>query len=761
VAYQLAQMEITAHLDYAEAITCQIDVPISLLEPLRGAAFSPRIKMAEPSLKKAEFLPLVWLGVQFERDYTTSPSKMEPLDPFSETEPTRRHRDGYDVLPSQPRSNPRPPTENVGRDLPRYEPIQELGKGAHGRSLADAGHLPAPQGRQQTIAAPAQQSPKSRPSFLSEAPNHGTLGAPWRGCRFYTLEIDSEGRLSYAMKVVQGNTLKEEIGELKDAQLANPNRKTWQRELFRLLEIFLKVCDALDYAHSKGIIHRDLKPANIMIGPFREVYIVDWGIAQVWNRPGVENEEPSKVIAGTPRYLSPEQARCRPLKPASDQFTMGLILQEILTLAPAFKASSMPEMLKKILTGNRAPCDQALEMHPIPADLQAVVSKATALKADQRYASVADMAADLRRYLQDVETTVKPDNLQRRALRWIRRNPQRALLGSMLVLVACILAVAGSLYIWQQTQVQTQRRKAVLEDLQRKLTMTGQQLDIYLSGFEAQLEYLTGAAAESFQRGEALPGEMFTSQRLPQTSLLPSPEETAAGGPLYWHQLVWLNPAPAYSRLLSMLPIFQRVFAVSADPQGNSLDWLQSKEHASPLGWASIDFQDGPQLLYPGSPQASGVAARLNHPISALKPTGAPPPIRETRPVWLGPVQLGATPYFLVQAPIFNDQSKQLGLGSLCLRQPSLEKELKKAPLNEGLLSLLVSDAQGKILFSRDQNQNETWPEALLKDLKSGKSGIYESAEGLYVYQSLSTANWRLIARIDFQTLLSQKVAPR
>jgi len=688
---------------------------------------------------------------------------MEPLDPFPETEPHEATEIGT-MFAVSATVKPQTPTENVGRDLPRYEPIQELGKGAMGEVwLMRDIYLRRKVASKQLL--PQLNSPEVQAQFLSEAQITARLEHPGV-VPVYTLEIDSEGRLSYAMKVVQGNTLKEEIGELKDAQLANPNRKTWQRELFRLLEIFLKVCDALDYAHSKGIIHRDLKPANIMIGPFREVYIVDWGIAQVWNRPGIENEEPSKVIAGTPRYLSPEQARCRHLKPASDQFTMGLILQEILTLAPAFKASSMPEMLKKILTGDRAPCDQALELHPIPTDLQAIVSKATALKADQRYASVADLATDLRRYLQDVETTVKPDNLQRRALRWIRRNPQRALLGSMLVLVACILAVAGSLYIWQQTQVQTQRRKAVLEDLQRKLTMTGQQLDIYLSSFEAQLEYLTGAAAESFQRGEDLPGEMFTPQSLPQTSVQATKAEIAAGGPFDWYQPVWFKPSPAHSRLRSMLPIFQRVFAVSADPQGNSLDWLQSQAHASPLGWASIAFHQGPQLIYPGSPQAETVAARLNRDFTAQQITAAQPPTRETRPIWLGPehlgsTHLGTTPYFIVQAPIFNDQSQALGLGSLCLRQPSLEKELKKAPLNEGLLSLLVSDAQGKILFSRDQSQKETWPEALLKDLKSGKSGIYESAEGLYVYQSLSTANWRLIARIDFQTLLNQKVAPK
>jgi len=677
---------------------------------------------------------------------------MEPLDPFQDTE-THDATEIGTMFAVSATVKPQTPTENVGRDLPRYEPIQELGKGAMGEVwLMRDIYLRRKVASKQLL--PQLNSPEVQAQFLSEAQITARLEHPGV-VPVYTLEIDDEGRLSYAMKVVQGNTLKEEIGELKAAQQANPNRKAWQNELFRLLEIFLKVCDALDYAHSKGIIHRDLKPANIMIGPFREVYIVDWGIAQVWNRPEVETEEPSKVIAGTPRYLSPEQARCRHLKPASDQFTMGLILQEILTLAPAFQASSMPEMLKKILTGNRAPCDQALGLHPIPTDLQAIVSKATALKADQRYGSVAEMAADLRRYLQDVETTVKPDNLPRRALRWVRRNPERALLGSMLVLIVCILAVAGSLYIWQQTQVQTQRRKAVLEDLQRKLTMTGQQLDTYLSGFEAQLEYLTGAAAESYQRGEALPGEMFTPQRLPLTDQQPSAAEKAAGGPFYWSQVVWFSPHPSFSRLQSLIPIFQRIFAVSADPKGKPTDWLQSPDHASPLAWASIAFQDGPQLIYPGSPQAETIAALLKK--NGLVPTGAS---LETRPLWLGPERFKTTPYFRVQTPIFNDQLKPLGQSSLFVHQSSLEKELKNAALNEGLLSLQVTDAQGNPLFSRDQSPNETWPEALLRDLKSGKSGIYESAEGLYVYQSLSTAHWRLIARIDFQTLLNQKGAP-
>lgn len=677
---------------------------------------------------------------------------MEPLYPFTEAEPSDATEIGT-MFAVSATVKAQSPTENVGKDLPRYEPIQELGKGAMGEVwLMRDIYLRRKVASKQLL--PQLNSPEVQAQFLSEAQITARLEHPGV-VPVYTLEIDSEGRLSYAMKVVQGNTLKEEIAELKAAQQASPNRKAWQNELFRLLEIFLKVCDALDYAHSKGIIHRDLKPANIMIGPFREVYIVDWGIAQVWNRPGIENEAPSKVIAGTPRYLSPEQARCRHLTPHSDQFTMGLILQEILTLAPAFQAGSMPEMLKKILTGNRAPCDRALGLHPIAPDLQAIVSKATALKAEQRYASVADMASDLRRYLQDVETTVKPDNLPRKALRWVRRHPERALLGSMLVLIACILAVAGSLYIWQQTQVQTQRRKAVLEDLQRKLTMTGQELDIYLGSFEAQLEYLTGAAAESYLRGEAMPGPMFAPDSLPQLHTAPS-EEKAAGGPFDWNHPVWFPPSPPHSRLHSLLPIFQRVFAVSADPQGIPAEWLKSEHHHSPLAWASLSFDAGPLLIYPGSPQADTVAKRLN----ALPPLPNPIGGQETRPVWLAPQGEAQNRFFIVQAPIFNDQMKRLGQSHLFVKQPSLEKQLKNAPLNEGLLALHVSDAQGRILFSRNAHTQTAWPQALLKDLQTGKSGLYESAEGLYVYQALSTANWRLIAQIDFKTLLRQKGAP-
>jgi len=653
------------------------------------------------------------------------------------------------VVKSEPQATP----EEAGAELPRYEPIQELGRGAMGEVwLMRDIYLRRKVASKQLL--PQMTTPEVQDQFLSEAQITARLEHPGV-IPVYTLEIDAEQRMSYAMKVVQGKTLKEEILALKQAQEKNPNLKEWRNELYRLLEIFLKVCDAMDYAHSKGIIHRDLKPANIMIGPFREVYVLDWGIAKVWNTPEEESEtSQNKVIAGTPRYLSPEQARCRKLDPKSDQYTLGLILQEILTLTPAFQAKSMPEMLKKILTGNRASCSQALGLHSIPADLQAIVARSVALKAADRYASVADMATDLRQYMQDNETQVLPDNLPRRLLRWVRHNPQRAMLGSLLMLFCCSLAVAGSLYIWQKTLIQTQRRKAVLEELQLQLTIAGQNLDSYLGGLEARLEYLTGAAAESWLRGKDLAGPMYTPSHLPQQALL-TPEQEA---PVFWSFPVWLdNPSSSFARLNSLTPIFQRVFAVAANPQNKVPDWLQSKTHSSPVGWASVQFDQGPHLIYPGSPQASEVPELLTQ----AKTHAGYQAQGQTRPFWFAQESMGTESYFSVLAPIKGDQGQTLGEAALLIHSPYLLQELKKMQIQEGLLSLQVLNAKGEILFEIvKQPAQSDLPADIRADLKAGQSGLKETADGLYFYQALATADWRLLARFDFQKLLTQEPSP-
>src|SRR5262249_20773348 len=146
----------------------------------------------------------------------------------------------------------------------------------------------------------------------------------------YGLGCDAEGRPFYAMRFVRGQSLKEAIERFHQVQTSNgsdPRRRNL--ELRQLLNRFVAVCNVMSYAHSRGVIHRDLKPANILLGPYGETLVVDWGLAKVVGRgesapkdggaeltlqPGSgsgSSETLPGTALGTPAYMSPEQAEGR------------------------------------------------------------------------------------------------------------------------------------------------------------------------------------------------------------------------------------------------------------------------------------------------------------------------------------------------------------------------------------------------------------------------------------------------------------------
>lgn len=392
------------------------------------------------------------------------------------------------------------PDEVASQQVPEghfFALLEKLGEGAMGSvHLVRDGHLERNVAYKQLLAQ--WRSPELTQRFLSEVQITAQLAHP-NIVPVYSLEMTAEG-IGYTMKRVAGQTFKELIQQAQ-AQVAAGQPRKAPVDLDTLLEHFLKVCDALAYAHYRGVIHRDLKPANLMVGAHNEVYVMDWGIARPFGQAAegyvFEQEELGKMV-GTPRYMSPEQARGANsrLDARSDLFALGLILSELISLRPAYQAGSAPELLAKVRQAQITP----LAPH-FPRELRAIVSKATAWKRAERYASVAELAADLRRYRADQAVAVAPDRPQDALLRWVRRH-RTACLGLLFALVLLSSAVTLGALVQQQRELAlAQRREAALTAFWGEVLGQGQEVDRYMLSVLRMIESLAGTGIQALQRG--------------------------------------------------------------------------------------------------------------------------------------------------------------------------------------------------------------------------------------------------------------------
>ncbi len=273
----------------------------------------------------------------------------------------------------------------------RYEVIDLIGRGGMGAVYRARDTLLHREIALKVIDIPAAGGPDSA---LDEARLLAALEHPGI-VAVHDAGLLPDGRAFCAMRRVDGLRLDAFIDK--------------EPALSERLSVFEKLCEAVAFAHSKGVIHRDLKPENVMVGPFGEVIALDWGVA-LWAARGDSGLE---KVAGTYRYMAPEQARGEAIDETADIFSLGVLLEEMLRV-------------------------------PAPRPLAAVAAKARAEEPHRRYRKVRDMTADVRRYQDRLPVSAYAERPWERALRFADRNRILLILVATYVIVRVLLFFAGS-----------------------------------------------------------------------------------------------------------------------------------------------------------------------------------------------------------------------------------------------------------------------------------------------------------------------------
>lgn len=380
---------------------------------------------------------------------------------------------------------------------------------------------------------PLSTHPQLVGRFLEEAQIAGQLEHPGI-VPVHELGVDAEGRLFFTMSLVEGHELREIL------QWVKAGRDDWSQT--RVLGILTRASEAMAYAHSRGVVHRDLKPSNIMVGQFGETYVMDWGLAKVWDesaepegsssssswaeslgssgsssdvdssggvappqstvpRPsavrrvstvrsdfeGVDAEGQGSsnirltgqgAVVGTPLYMAPEQAGDGSIGPWTDVFSMGVILYELLAGESPFMGEDLSPRAVIDRVGRGDYPSLESRTVGVPGELVAICERAMAFRPADRYPTLGAMAADLSAYLEHRVVRAYRTGAWAEFTKWIRRN--RATSASVLIGLTLIVTALGALY-WSES-----KRSDAL-------------------GREADLHWVTGAEATAAQLWPAHP----------------------------------------------------------------------------------------------------------------------------------------------------------------------------------------------------------------------------------------------------------------
>ena len=298
-------------------------------------------------------------------------------------------------------------------------------------------------------------------AFLREARVNASLIHP-NVIRIYDIGFLSDGRPFFTMTLMPDRSL----GDLLRQRATGKQGSDRTLSSPELLDIFVKICDAMIYAHARGVLHFDLKPDNVQVGHYGEVFVCDWGLACIRGEDTAADENSAElnpdtlnhmtmrgVVKGTLGYMAPEQAAGTERGPATDVYGLGAILYSILTLRAPISRDDGGDLLHLTRTGDIISPDR--RNPETPAALAAICMKALAMSPRDRYVDVKTLQEDLLRYQAGFATQAENAGFTQLLGLLIRRNRRLFTVG---VAAAVLFAVGTAIFV---VQLEGQRQLAV------------------------------------------------------------------------------------------------------------------------------------------------------------------------------------------------------------------------------------------------------------------------------------------------------------
>lgn len=687
----------------------------------------------------------------------------------------------------------RPPagaSQPPAAEAAQYAVLGELGKGAMGEVHVARDLVLRRKVALKSILPAMQENPALFSRFLGEMQITAQLDHPFI-VPVYGVENGPSGGLAYAMKLVQGKEFGVLLDETRE-MLTQGKPLDETHSLDGRLEAFLKVCDAMAYAHERGVVHRDLKPANIMIGRFNEVYVMDWGIArlikkgaeklsqavEMYDADGADARSTTRTrvgsTIGTPIYMSPEQALGKndELDGRSDQYSLGLILQEIVTLTGAVGGTTLEEVLTNAKGGRRLVVRPPTPGTEVPKAIRSIIDKATRLNPDERYPTVTHFADDIRRFLRNEEVLARPDTGLERAGRWVSKHRMTAISLFLAALVLGAGAAIGLLLYNKSVTATQQNRELRLAELQATSAQHAEELDAVLQHYETELTRMAGAATMAVHmHAETIDDKPtpihFSDDFKAGSTTVPDLVQSKFYGGLVSFEWPVASIAPGLSKeeaakevdaLEGLRVLARAVMLESLDPAFHLMPEADQQkallETGVPIARITLTLENGLHLEYPGK---AGLAPDHD---GRQDPT-----YKEAQEsfeiVWGEPVKQPDGGVVLpVSAPLRDEQGEFFGVLTFEVDTDRSVSSALEPGESQYVESSLLLESTGKVLAQKNSAgvaaEGETFA---MKDVREamdrGERGYMQTQRAgrdvLVTYQPLSTVGWYLvtIANLD------------